>query len=381
MKIFILITAFILSFNSFSFDWKNCDKNRPLSENDMKIVQDLDSKITARLPQNKTFYHWASSTGFKGLQDKVNQLNSKEFQKECRVKLETSLNRPYLSGHGIYMADNPYSSSQFSYDENGHLFEIIVSKGQPYFDIFNQYGISPNKLYQYPVEAIISTREGNVGEKQGWWINKLTSENSYQVRAVDVFSFNDHEFAHILFSLSNKDFSSGKPYLIEEAHNFLFPRIKKHWDSFLSQRARAIPEGQLAFAGFGLCALKKNGKIFLTLPSECVDAFKKELSINIKNIPKGSDILTFSQGGMIVAGGLKPDYIRSDYGADKYVYLLSDGMSVKPVLFDGLAPFSDSLRNFIINSAEEIKKQNAMFREKRNLKTIELAEKLKRQNY
>lgn len=376
MKSLIFIYLLFFSFNSYSLEWP-CTKNSPLNEDDQKKTQELESKIADRLSQNKTFYHWASWTSFKGLQDKVNQLNSKEFQKDCRVKLDWSLSRPYLSGHGLYMADNPYSSTQFAYDERGYLFEITVFKGAPFLDIFDNKtaGLSiEDDLYKYPVNAMISTRRGNVGEKEGWWINKLTSDNSYQVKAVEVSTLNDNTFAHILFSLASRDFDTGNPYLIEEAHDFLFPRIKKHWQKFLSQRGSQMKDGEVQFAGFGLCALKENGKILLTLLSECIKTYQAELVADIKNIPKGSNILTFSHKGLIVAGGLAPNYL-SNPNQLLYVIQNKDG---KPVLFDGLAPFSKSLKDSIILSAKNIKKMNAMFRERRKLKTIEMAEKLQR---
>ena len=379
MKNIIFIYVLIFSFSSYGFDWRNCQKERPLNQNDQEKLQNLQEKIVEKLPQNRTFYHWASWSGFNGLQDKVAQLNSKEFQKNCRVKLSWSLSRPYLSGHGLYMAANPYSSSQFAYDEKGYLFEITVSQGAPYLDIFTMP--EPrylSDLYKYPVNAIISTRNGNVNEKHGWWVNKLTDENSYQVKAVNIFNLDNNTFAHILFSLAGRDFETGNPYLIDGGHDFVFPRVKKQWDQFISQQANQMKDGQVQFAGFGLCALKENGKIFLTLLSECIKVFENELVADVKNIPKGSDILTFSHKGLIVAGGRAPENLKSYPQSTKqllYVIQKTDG---KPVLLDGLAPFSKSLKESIIVSAANIKKMYAMFNEKRDLKTIEMAEKLQR---
>lgn len=139
-----------------------------------------------------------------------------------------------------------------------------------------------------------------------------------------------------------------------------------------------MKDGQVQFAGFGLCALKENGKIFLTLLSECIKVFENELVADVKNIPKGSDILTFSHKGLIVAGGRAPENLKSYPQSTKqllYVIQKTDG---KPVLLDGLAPFSKSLKESIIVSAANIKKMNAMFNEKRDLKTLEMAEKLQR---
>ncbi|MBF0362895.1 MAG: hypothetical protein HQK49_17885 [Oligoflexia bacterium] len=137
-------------------------------------------KLSKPLPSDKIFYTW---TNKKSAQRRISEgvFTDQEYQK----MLERAKNDPQrgihnraLAGSGIYIAEDPYSSSIYGseiYTDEGALLEVKVDKGTPYIDLtmgnvvkeLNEKGIKVEDVYKLNPAILVKYCLEN-----DWWVVK-----------------------------------------------------------------------------------------------------------------------------------------------------------------------------------------------------------------
>ncbi|MBF0300701.1 MAG: hypothetical protein HQK51_18450 [Oligoflexia bacterium] len=137
--------------------------------------------LAKKLPSDKIYYNWNDK---KRVEERIREKiwSDEEIQKmleKARVDPAKGVGWHSLAGKGIYLAEDPYSSSIYASEmfakDGGALFEIKIEKGVPYIDLtddktimeLKKRGIEKEDLYKLNPPLLIKYDLVN-----DWWVIK-----------------------------------------------------------------------------------------------------------------------------------------------------------------------------------------------------------------
>ncbi|MBF0206998.1 MAG: hypothetical protein HQK53_08915 [Oligoflexia bacterium] len=136
--------------------------------------------ISSTLPGDAIFYTWSSqAVADKRFKEKI--WSDAEFDatiEKTRNDPERGVSPRSLAGRGIYLAENPYSSSIYGseiFTNEGALIEVKIDGGIPFIDLTNddkmaelrRLGITADDIYKLNPPLLIKYEKIN-----SWWIMK-----------------------------------------------------------------------------------------------------------------------------------------------------------------------------------------------------------------